>query len=420
MVDPKLVEFAETPRQRELLDAAIKHGIRAAARQLKVDRRTLQRTIARVAELASRRGHAPEFNYTTPVPAEFQVKGVSQLVNAEGQVVQQWVKSVAKPADTALRTALEDFAENFAGWGKPTKQPAASTTNDLMVVIPMGDPHFGMFSWGEETGQDFDLAIAERLMRDAVDKLVELTPPCETCLIINLGDFFHTDTTENRTRRSGHALDVDTRQPKILRVGIAAYVYAVEAALRRHGRVIADTRIGNHDDTSSLMLALVLSAWFRDNPRVEVVVPNGMFWYHRHGKCLLGSTHGHTVKPDQLPGVMATDVADLWGQTEFRHWYTGHVHHASVKEYPGCTVETFRTLAPADSWAHGQGYRSGRDMRADLWHAKYGMVQRFIVGVRSLETYGTVQSGDANPPPTHGRRPRATKVARGTKKASRS
>jgi hypothetical protein len=384
-IDPELKKFA-TPRQAECIDAVNEHGsTRAAAKVLGVHHSGIARCIEAVKLNAAKRGYAPDFNYSNPVPEGFRVKGVSQLIDADGSVKQQWVKSEAKKDETALRAAIEEFAAEYEGKAEKTKPPTKQKDSDAhLVVIPLGDPHFGMFAWGEEVGEDFDLKIAETLMRDAVQKLVDLTPPSPVCLIINLGDFFHTDSTENRTRQSGNQLDVDTRQPKILRVGIAAYISAIECALAKHGRIVADTRIGNHDDTSSLMMALVLQAWFRNEPRVEVVIPAGQFYYYQHGQCLLGSTHGHTVKADALPGVMACDRAELWGKTKFRHWYTGHVHHTSIKEYPGCTVETFRTLAGSDSWHHGQGYRSGRDMRADIWHKDYGMVQRFIVGVAQL------------------------------------
>ncbi len=73
---------------------------------------------------------------------------------------------------------------------------------------------------------------------------------------------------------------------------------------------------------------------------------------------------------------MACDRAEDWGQTKHRHWLCGHVHHSSVTEFPGVTVETFRTLAAADAYAAGHGYRAGRDMRAIVFHREHGEVER--------------------------------------------
>jgi hypothetical protein len=127
-----------------------------------------------------------------------------------------------------------------------------------------------------------------------------------------------------------------------------------------------------------------MKAHFHYEPRV-VIAPNpSMFHYHEFGTNLLGITHGHTVKANALPGIMANDQAPAWGRTKQRYWYCGHVHHESKKEYPGCIVETFRTLAPKDAWHAGQGYRAGQSMVCDVVHKTRGRIMRHEVGVESL------------------------------------
>ena len=90
----------------------------------------------------------------------------------------------------------------------------------------------------------------------------------------------------------------------------------------------------------------------------------------------IASTHGDQARPDQLPSVMAADRPEDWGLTKHRYWYVGHVHHKSVKEHPGCVVETFRTLAARDAWHDGKGYRAGRDMCLIVHHRQHGEVER--------------------------------------------
>ena len=55
------------------------------------------------------------------------------------------------------------------------------------------------------------------------------------------------------------------------------------------------------------------------------------------------------------------------------------MHHQSVKEYPTCTIETFRTLAAKDAWHHSSGYRSGKDIKCITYHKDYGEVGRISV-----------------------------------------
>jgi hypothetical protein len=132
------------------------------------------------------------------------------------------------------------------------------------------------------------------------------------------------------------------------------------------------------------MLGLSLALFYEGNERVEIHDDPAKFWFHRFGQVLIGAGHGDTTKPAQLPGIMATDRAEDWGQTKHRYFYTGHIHTQNVAEYPGCVCESFRTLAARDAWAAAKGYRSGRDMYCIVHHKDHGEVERHRVDVAML------------------------------------
>ena len=157
--------------------------------------------------------------------------------------------------------------------------------------------------------------------------------------------------------------------------------YIVDKLLDIHEHVTVDNRSGNHDGVSSKALNAVLLAKYGRESRVTIVPNHRKFSFYRHGKCLIASTHGDTVKYKDLPGVLMTDATEHISHTVHRRWYTGHVHHESVKEFHGCVVETFRTLAAKDAWHAAQGYRAARDMRMDQWHVEDGLYNRHIVGI---------------------------------------
>ena len=314
-------------------------------------------------------------------PDGYHVKGVSTLYDGDGVVRARWVKTNKEQADrhADMLAAIGGLA---AEWPARTPIDAPPVSNaDLLCVYPLGDPHLGMLSWAQETGQTFDLGIAEHNLCAAMDRLVMLAPPAEEALVINLGDFFHSDNSSNRTARSGNALDVDSRWAKILGVGIRAMRRLIDSALSKHARVRVVNVIGNHDDHSSVFLSLALAQFYEHEGRVAIDTSPSKFHWHRFGANLLGITHGDSVKANDLPGVMACDRAKDWGETEHRFWYCGHVHHDTLKEYPGVTVETFRTLAARDAWHHGAGYRSQRDAKLDVLHRKWGRIQRHCVGI---------------------------------------
>jgi hypothetical protein len=384
MTDATLASYA-TARQLDYLQAVEKHGSnRKAAKALGVSPTSIDKALVALRRKAAMQGHSPEHDMTRTVPEGFKVKGVSTYYDEEGKVRGQWVKSSA--SDEAREEALREFAENLAEGVKglaPITPAPERVSDDLMCVIPIGDPHFGLKVWAQEGGANFDLDIAERLTCGAIDRLLASAPPAKTAVLLNLGDQFHADS-QNNTTTAGTTVDVDGRWAKIQQVGLRAMLYCIGRLLERHERVVVRINRGNHDKHASYALSLMISCYFHNEPRVEVDLSPAAVWYMQFGQVLLASTHGDTIKGDKLMGVMAADRPQEWGSTKHRYWFVGHIHHSDIKEYPGGIVEYLRTLAPGDAWHHGQGYRSGRDMRLVVMHKEFGEVERHRCDVGML------------------------------------
>jgi hypothetical protein len=386
MTDHKaLYEFA-TVRQIEYLEAIALHGSnQKAAAALNVNRRTIDQAMVTLKATAASRGHSPSHDMTRIVPPGFTVKGVSTYYNADGKPSGQWVKSSATAA--AQESALVEFADSLAngvkGLAQPTPAPLHCRT-ELLCVYPIGDPHFGLRVWAQEGGGNFDLEEAERITCSAIDRLIMSAPNAQTAILLNLGDHFHADNQANTTT-AGTVVDVDGRWSKIQQIGLRAMVYGIKRLLEKHEKVVFRINRGNHDKHASYALALMIDCYFHNEPRVVVDLSPAAVWYYQFGKVLIGSTHGDTIKGPAMMGVMATDKPELWGLTKHRMWLVGHIHHVDLKEYPGGTVEYFRTLAVGDAWHHGQGYRSGRDMRLIVVHKEYGEIERHRCDVGMLE-----------------------------------
>lgn len=377
MTDPKLIEFA-TVRQIEYLEAIEKHGsIRAAARALGVNKSTIQESIHWLKKKAAAHGYSPDHDMTRTVPDGYLVKGVSTYYDEEGKPRGQWVKSSIDQQRQAeiQRAAIEVLSQEVKGMSPLVTKPRKCSA-DLLTVIPMGDPHHGLYAWAAESGDDFDSDIARKLTLGAVDRLMNSAPDAKTCIILPLGDVFHANDQSNVTPGHKHQLDVDSRYVRVLGIGIETYRHAVLRALEKHERVIVRFVQGNHDPGSIWALAFTIHAYFANQPRVTVDLSPSKFWFYRFGQVLIGATHGDTVKHDQLLGVMASDRAEDWGQTKHRFFYTGHIHHQTVREYPGLICESFRTLAAKDAYAAGHGYRAGRDMVAIVHHKDHGEIER--------------------------------------------
>ena len=378
----KLKSFASTPRQQEILDTLIDSESQAeAARKLGINTRTLEKHLKRIKEKAALSGYSPEHGLTESVPNPFIVEKMSLNYGPDGELKQKWLKTKACDYNTEeiIKNFVEDMIGDVVGRFPPQKLPTVSNSN-LLSVYPMGDPHFGLHAWAEETGdQDFDIKEAERVTTEAISRLVASSPAADTGILLSLGDLFHADNHLSKTERSGNVLDVDTRWAKVMRVVLRCMIFCVSEMLKKHAKVIVRLVRGNHDPHSSYAISLALDAYFNKEERITVDLSPNNFWYYEFGKVLIGSTHGHTCKINELPGIMACDEPMRWGRTEHRYWYIGHVHHRNVpniKEYPGIVCETFRTLAARDAWHSESGYRSGKDMYCIVHHKKYGEIER--------------------------------------------
>jgi hypothetical protein len=385
VIDESFKEFAITDRQIEIVDAYIAHGsYRKAADALGVHKGTIQGCLDRLKAKAARQGYSPEHDLTKVAPEPFIVKGYSNYYDADGKLRGQWVKTTLD--QSKLESIVKDFvsvmSEEIKGLA-PVTPPPPVYSEDYLTVIPMGDPHFGLYAWQEDAGDNFDLDIAEQLTCGAIDRLIASSPNSQTALLLNLGDMFHADNQKNVTN-SGHQLDVDGRWAKVQRVGLKSIIYCLKRLLEKHEKVIFRINKGNHDGHSSYALALMLSCYFDKEPRIHIDLSPAISWYYSFGKVLIGSTHGDTIKGKDMLSIMAADKPEEWGKSKHRYWYVGHVHHKDVKEYHGGIVEYFRTLAARDAWHQGQGYRAGRDMCSIVIHKDYGEVERHTCDIGML------------------------------------
>lgn len=319
------------------------------------------------------------------------VKGISTLLDGEGNVSAQWIKtdtSAQRRHDLAL-DALREHMKEYRGVGATPRAPVNWTDVEgigKQVDILLGDPHFGMLSWHVETGNDFDLAIADEYMAAAVDLLVERTPPAGLCRVVNLGDFFHANDQTSATPRGGNRLDTDSRFAKVTRLGYAMLRRIIDRARQKFPRVEVVSLQGNHDPTISLALQMWLEAVYEGDATVEIVPNENPYIVREFGECLTMYHHGDGAKPEQLPGILASwDRGRPWGRCEHREIQGGHVHHLTRKEFPGVVFETSRTTAPGDFWHHWKGYRAGRGMRSVVRHESFGRLSEHSVGAREIE-----------------------------------
>ena len=254
------------------------------------------------------------------------------------------------------------------------------SNSDLLTMYPYTDLHLGMLALKEVSGYDFDLKIAEQWVLASMEHLVQVSPNSETCLIAEMGDFLHAENDDNRTK-SGHSLDVDTRHSKIIEVAFNLMISLIEKALTKHKYVKFLSISGNHSENSSHYLKAVVKAYFRNEPRVQVIEDSRLYQYYKFGKVLLGYFHGHTNKSStKLVECMLEDNLPIISETKYRYWHIGHLHSNNkflAKEDAFCSIEIHKNLPPRDAWAAGAGFRGNiGQVKSITYHKDYGEIGR--------------------------------------------
>lgn len=384
-IDPGLIQFA-TVRQIEMIEATEHHGsMRRAAKALGMAENAIKESMARLRDKASRQGYSPDHNWVKPVPETHVAKGVSTYYDADGKVRGQWVKADIKAGGQveAMKAVAAALSEELPR-AVPVAAPAA-LNDELLNVYVLTDVHIGALCWAKETGEAWDLEIAERTLWGCFEMMISSAPPARHAYIAQLGDLLHSDSMKALTPASGHLLDQDGRFPKLVAVAVRVLRRIVDLALAKHERVTVLMADANHDPVSGMWLRAMFRALYENEPRIEVVDSEFPYYGHKHGDTMVCFHHGHLAKKEQLPLLFATAFSRIWGETRHRVVHVGHMHHTDEKEHNGMTVFQHPTMAAKDAYAARGGWLSQRAANCVTYHKTHGEVSRIKVRPEMLE-----------------------------------
>ena len=386
-MDPRLIEYAATPLQRERLEAWERHGSQeAAAKALGCDSRLIRKAHTSAKKRAAREGYAPG-HFTSGVAPGNVMGKVTVQRNADGEVERTWERQSPEhqALEEAMRQIVEALKEDVPA-AKPQPRNWKQYLQDSACIVIEGDPHVGALAWREDTGNHWDIEECERVNRRAIERLTDACPPCHKGVLLCLGDILHSPTGNRNRSESGHQLDCDGRFYASVRAAVRVKKYQIARMLDRHENVEVKILPGNHDGSAAYYIADILAEHYRHEPRVTVHTDLLKVWYWEFGINMIAATHGDTIKKMQdMLAIMANDQPEMWGRTRERMGLQGHYHSAHRTEYTGGTVERLRTLAAGDYWHNASGYRSKREITAMVLHAEYGREEVITRGMRHVD-----------------------------------
>ncbi len=320
------------------------------------------------------------------VPDGYRVKGTSALTDEFGNIKLQWVKTDVDGERQLeiMRAVVEGMCSEITPC-EPVKKSSAKTDQKLLNLYTVSDFHLGMLSWADETGDDWDMKIAEDLFSRWFDAAFQQAPAASVGVINLLGDLAHFDSLDAVTPASGHVLDADTRYQKLVRTMIRMVRRVIEMALVKHPIVKLLIVQGNHDESGMIWLAEMFSALYDNEPRVFVDTSADVYKMVQHGKTTLFFHHGHKARFDAIEPIMIAKFRKAFGDSQYSYAHVGHLHHQKLVEARNMIVEQHRTLAAKDAYASRGGWMSGRSANVITYSAEYGEVGRLTISPEMLK-----------------------------------
>lgn len=373
--------------QKKITDEQLQEELNAGMKNIDIARKygISDRVIRiRKAKLAKKGvGHGRDVSHL--VPDGYKIKGTSSLVDEFGNTKLQWVKTDtdAERQVELMKAVIEGMKSEITPVA-PVKAARAKRDDKLLNLYTVSDFHLGMLAWADESGDDWDMKIAEDLFSRWFDAAFQKAPDAGTGVINLLGDLAHFDSLDAVTPASGHVLDADTRYQKLVRYMIRMVRRVVDMALVKHKTVRLLIVQGNHDESGMIWLAEMFSTLYDNEPRVFVDTSPDVYKMVQHGKTTLFFHHGHKARFDAIEPVMIAKFRKAFGESVYSYAHVGHLHHQKIVESRNMIVEQHRTLAAKDAYASRGGWMSGRSANVITYSAEYGEVARLTISPEML------------------------------------
>lgn len=210
-------------------------------------------------------------------------------------------------------------------------------------------------------------------------------------IIIPIGnDFWNTNVGSSTTKKGTPQQNVAITDVDGFSIGIKVIRRCIEKAAQ-----YCDVKViiipGNHDEDKCLYAGELLKQVYELSSQITIDNSTVSRKYVRWGKCLFGFAHGDKEKSkiNQLPLIMAEEAKQDWGETTFREFYLGDIHHKEEfkflrgKDFIGCMVRFLRSVGLSeDKWHLEQGYIGvPKTAESFVWDKRYGLISNDLKNI---------------------------------------
>lgn len=317
------------------------------------------------------------------VMSETESKDVDYLLNAHGYSVQAWElvsarnniwnvyskqdgvktlyssKIVVKPRTNYVWTE-EDAFKIFANLKHNYKEKLSINhenyeINGNILVLPIADFHYGLYSDMLSTGNDYNLEIAEKLFYHVINdvKIRTANKKFEKVVFVVGNDFINSDNLSNTTTK-GTPQDNTSLWFSIVEKATQLIVDGIDM-LSTIAPVDVLYVTSNHDLHTMFGIMQTIKAYYRNDNSITIDTSPLPRKYYKFGKTILSLSHDIKVK--EALKIVSTEAKSDWSNCEHIICMLAHLHQSMIYDKQGyLEVMRLPTISGWSRWTNTMGY----------------------------------------------------------------
>ena len=274
-----------------------------------------------------------------------------------------------------VKVAQKAFSEEITPFlFPPVNSGMEVDDNKLMEVAPV-ELHIGKMSNQIETGENYDLKIAQKRFYDIFEAIYnkQLKERCGRCVVVIGSDFFNSES-DSCTSKDKIPQQNDTRYIKLFYEGIKMYTSAILTLRNLFNKVDIMLCAGNHARAMETFLYMALEQRFVNDEIVHFIENYRLTQVYQFGKCAIFYNHGDANLKQTIKSIPA-EFSEVWGTHPFRELHLGHLHkEVTVDDEGGMITRRIGSPCSTDAWHYSNRFIGAiKKHQVFIWNAKEGL-----------------------------------------------
>lgn len=226
-----------------------------------------------------------------------------------------------------------------------------------ILEVDLADVHFGLLAWKPETGEHYDLDIAESHVLNAASELVARWHDrnLDEVRVVFLGDILHVDNA-NMTTVKGTKQDTEGRIPKMIDKATGAliqFIRTIETGIQVPVNVTYVP--GNHDENLGYAVAKCVEMAFMADKNVSFDCGPAIFKVLEYGRTAVMVTHGDAPNK-RLPNAFLTKFREEYGRNGEAEIHCGHLHSFAVDTQNPVSIFRVNAITAPSYWEESMAF----------------------------------------------------------------